>query len=72
MEKVEIEQEQECIFTKFEVGGVCCLNCEHFFGIDYEERWIKCTPYSAIQENELLTNKVEQLENELINLKGGL
>ena len=72
MEKYNFYQEEECEFTNLEIGGLCCLNCKQFKGIDYDEEWIKCIPYSSIQENETLVDKVEQLENELASLKGGL
>lgn len=72
MEKYYFEPEQECEFTELEIGGLCCLNCKQFRGIDYDEEWIKCIPYSAIQENETLIDKVEQLENEIVSLKGGM
>jgi len=93
MEKYNFYQEEECEFTNLEIGGICCLNCKQFKGIDYDEEWIKCIPYSAIQENETLKKEndarfkfilkltkekenlqmqVEQLENEIASLKGGL
>jgi len=72
MEKYEYYPEEVCTYTNLEIGSLCCLNCHHFKDIDLEDEWIKCNPYSNENEVELLKNKVEQLENELASLKGGL
>ena len=72
MEKYNFYQEEECEFTKLEIGGLCCLNCKQFRGIDYDEEWIKCNPYSNEIEVEKLTEENEKLKNEIASLKGGL
>lgn len=72
MEKYYFEPEQECEFTELEIGGLCCLNCKQFRGIDYDEEWIKCNPYSNEIEVEKLTEENEKLKNDIASLKGGL
>jgi len=61
------------------VGSLACKQCEHNISYCGDENWIKCEVYSTFaeveklaEENEQLKSKVEQLENELASLKGGL
>ena len=68
MEKYNFYQEEECEFTNLEIGGLCCLNCKQFKGIDYDEEWIKCIPYSAIQENETLKKENNTRFNYIVKL----
>lgn len=68
MEKYEYYQEEVCTYTNLEIGGLCCLNCHHFKGIDFEEEWIKCNPYSNEIQVEKLTEENEQLKLDLFSL----
>lgn len=74
MEKYYYENGEKCQYLEKEsdIGSPNCMGCESFCGVDLIESWVKCEIYSAFAEVEILTNKVEQLENELASLKGGL
>lgn len=74
MEKYYYENGEKCQYLEKEsdIGSPNCMECEFFSGIDFCESWVKCDIYSAFAEVEILTDKVEQLENELASLKGGL
>ena len=61
------------------IGSQACKMCENNIAYDGEESWVKCEVFSAFAEViikeeiiEELKCKVEQLENELASLKGGL
>ena len=74
MEKYYYKNEEKCQYLEqdSDIGSPNCMECEFFNGVDFTESWVKCDIYSAFAEVKLLTNKVEQLENELASLKGGL
>lgn len=70
---------EECSYSDVEnipgtvkIGSQACKMCENNISYDGEEGWIKCEVYSAFAEVEILRDKVEQLENEISSLKGGL
>jgi len=65
MEKFEFYYEEECKYTKLEIGGLSCLNCPHFKGIDFDEFWVKCKPYSNEIEVEKLTEEIDDLKNQI-------
>ena len=65
MEKYEFYQEEECEYTELEIGGLCCLNCHHFRGIDLEEEWIKCEPYSNQVAVKKLTEEIDDLKKQI-------
>ena len=61
------------------VGSLACKQCQHNVSYCADENWIKCEVFSAFaevkklaKENEQLKSKVEQLENDIVSLKGGL
>ena len=81
MEKYYYENGEKCQYLEKEsdIGSPNCMECEFFSGVDFCESWVKCDIYSEFSksyilevENEDLKSKVEQLENELASLKGGL
>lgn len=81
MEKYYYENGEKCKYLEqdSDIGSPNCMECEFFNGVDFTESWVKCEIYSAFSksyilevENEDLKSKVEQLENELASLKGGL
>ena len=81
MEKYYYENGEKCNYLEKEsdIGSPNCMGCESFCGVDLIESWVKCEIYSAFSksyilevENEDLKSKVEQLENELASLNGGL
>ena len=65
MEKVFYKIGFGCAFKNVFIGSSECKMCNHFFGIDFEEKWIKCAPYSAIQENIALKEETKQLRKEV-------
>lgn len=68
MEKVVFNSGKECEFKQFFIGSKDCRTCSCFIGIDSEEKWIKCLPYSSIQEVEKLKKENEQLRKEIGSL----
>ena len=65
MDKVLFKNGCGCAFKNVFIGSSECKRCNHLFGIDFEEKWIKCYPYSAIQENIALKEETKQLRKEV-------
>lgn len=79
MENYDFAPKEKCRFEECEIGSPKCMECEQFMGIDLELDTLKCEIYSELAlaikldiENGHLKDKIEQLENEIISLKGGL
>jgi len=72
---------KKCLYRKDNtmIGSIECNRCEYNKGFDNFYNWVRCVFYSIHTENYNLykklkryEDKINQLENELASLKGGL